>query len=434
METIVNQILIFLEKTCNIIYLYKIPITILIVLLILIFRILIANALYVKRHDKLDWGIWGCICIAQGIIFLVQRPWIWVVSELLLLIGMYFWLSFADKNRQVKTVIYSNSIVYEDNSEKYAEQNNDVTKITKAKDGKISRSFSFARTHKKLGIPVFVTKFKFKFSATATEEQLAKCVSYLNRYYDEYNWRRQKSKNGIKYEITAEIKTKTNMVLKFDKSISDELDWYVVPIGAIDVSNKAAAHKTPYVWLMHDPKTEGKTYACLKETKLNPPAPQCFTIGQTGGGKSVLINSIIAHFVNKAKASEQTALYLVDPKKVEFGPYESLKEVKGIAKTLDEALELTNKFCEQMHERNSMMDKEGIKAIPLDGKVSLKRHIDINGHLIYGTEIIEYKTKDGKIHKDKALNLMSKKDDIIEVNIPSDSDEEKEEKENSFSW
>lgn len=185
--------------------------------------------------------------------------------------------------------------------------------------------------------------------------------------------------------------------------------------------------------MIHDPKTEGKTFPVLAKTQTFPAAPQAFVVGSTGGGKSVLLNTMIAHLVNKGKQEHQAELYLVDPKRVEFRCYESLKEVEQVAVTLDEALELTNKFREKMLDRNEMMEKEGIKNIPLDGKVSLKRHIDINGKLFFGNEVVEFKTTDGQIVKDYALNLKDRTD-IAEVNMPDPEPEEKEEDNGGFGW
>lgn len=177
--------------------------------------------------------------------------------------------------------------------------------------------------------------------------------------------------------------------------------------------------------MMHDPKTEGKQYQALAKTQTFATAPQAFIVGSTGGGKSVLLNTIIAHFVNKAKQDSQTELYLADAKRVEFRPYESLEEVAGVAVTIDECRDLLNKFREKMYERNQMMEKEGIKNIPLDGKIQLKQHIDINGHLIFGNEVIEFKTTDGQVCKDYAMNLNGRTD-IAEINIPEPVEEEED--------
>lgn len=415
----------------------KFYITIFLLVFWVFYRFAIANILYVKRKDKRDWFLFGFLEIFTIITYFIQVPNIWgtVLGITLIVVGLYTF--FADQTRTVRSVIYSSNIVYEDNSNKFAQnkEESDFEKFRKRQDSKIHRSWSFSRTHMRYGIPVLMMRYTFKQSAMATEEQLAKAVAYLNRYYTDYNWRHQLTKNGMRHEFTAEVKTKKNLVVRFDKSISDQLDWYVVPIGAVDLSSKKTAKETPYVWMLHDPKTEGKTFPCLKRAKLPPKGyPHAFVIGATGGGKSVLVNTIIAHFVNRAKLDRQTELYLCDAKRVEFKPYESLKEVKQVAVTLDDAVKLTDSFCKEMHQRNEMMEKEGIKNIPLDGHIKLNRTININGHLIYGSDIIEFKTKDGKVHKDRAIYLDGR-DDVIEVNIPEPKEEKpQEEKKHPFAW
>lgn len=398
-------------------------------LLILVFRFLMANIIHVKRHDKLDWGVFGFLVLLQITSYFIAISWIWLTVELSILLFMFLWLVIFDKTRFIKTVIYSNNILFEDRSDSKqstSKEQGEIKEMVKRRDAAIVRRFTKSRAHIKCGVPVLVTKFIFKVSPMATEEQLAKAVSYLNRFCDEYNWRKQKSANGIKYEFTAEVKVNRIMSIGFDKSISDALDWYVVPVGAIDVSDKQTAKDTPYVWMMHDPKTEGKSYDVLNKTKLFTPGPQAFVVGQTGGGKSVLLNSVLAHWINKSKTDRQVQLYLCDAKRVEFKPYESLEEVEQVAVTLEEAVDLTNGFCEEMHQRNEMMQKEGIKKIPLDGHIKFNRSININGHIIYGSDIIEFKTTDGKMHRDRAMNL-AVREDIAEVNIPEQKAEEEQE-------
>ena len=425
-EGVINILLTVWDVICNFVYDYKIVISVFAIVLLLASRFIIANALRVNRNDKRDWIIWGILMFVQLIdaIFVKYKP-AWLVVQITVIAFVIFYIMLIDNSRQVKSTIYSSNIIYEDNSDKYGESDAELEKVKKARDGKIKRRWAKSGTHKKYGIPVFTTKYIFRVSTMATEEQLSKCVSYLNRYYDEYNWMKNKQQNGVKVEIVAELKTNTIMSIDFNKEISDELDWYVVPLGAIDVSNKKTAEESPYVWMMHDPKKEGRSYDCLKKTKTYPPAPQGFIVGQTGGGKSVLINTIIAHFINKAKQSRQTELYLCDAKHVEFAPYECLEEVAGCAFNLEDAVDVSNRFVKAMLDRNDYMARDGIKDIPLDGHVQLQKSIDINGHIIANTEIIEYKTSDGKIHKDYALNLKDK-EDIIEVNIPDNQEEEED--------
>ena len=416
---------------------YKLFVFIPVTVMVFLFRLVMANVLYVKRHDKVDWGVWAVYLCLQLISYFIAISWIWLLTETIIILAMPIYVMIFDKTRTVKTIIYNNSIVYEDNSEKYSNNknsdNNEFKEFVKRRETAILRRFTFSRSHLKFGLPVLCTKFVFRVSPMATEEQLAKAVSHLNRYYDDYNWFRQKATNGIKYEFSAEIKINRIQAINFDQELSDALDWCVVPVGAIDVSTKQAQKETPYVWIMQDPRKEGKSYPCLSKTKLFTPSVHAFVVGATGGGKSVLLNTIIGHWVNKAKKERQAELYLADAKKVEFKPYESLEEVQGVAYDLKEAVELTDDFVKEMHMRNDMMAKEGIKDIPLNGKIKLKRSININGTIVYGSDIIEFKTKDGKIHRDRALNLDGR-DDIIEVNLPEEDNDDEEEKDNGFGW
>lgn len=416
-------------------FVHKAAVVVAAAIFLLFYRLIISNTISTKRHDKQDWITFGIMFFFNIIAFFVAVPWIFLLIEAAIFVFSVFNIFIKDDYREVKTSIYEAHIIYEDNSNQYSnkEGNQEAEARKKARDGAIHRSFAFTRTHMKLGIPIFVSKFKFKIATSATEEQISKAVATLNNYFNEYNWRKQITKDGKSYEFTAELKTLKIKPIDFDKELSDELDWYVVPLGAIDVSTKKNAKETPYVWMMQDPKKEGKHYKCLDKTRLYSPAPHGFVVGQTGGGKSVLVNSMLAHWINKAKTERQVELYLCDAKQVEFKPYESLAEVKEVAVNLMQAVDLTDRFVRQMHERNNMMQKEGIKDIPLDGKIKLNRSININGHIIYGSDIIEYKTADGKIHKDRALNLDGRTD-IIAVNIPDDNEKEEKKEESPFDW
>lgn len=413
---------------------HKIVISIVMTLVIVFYRFLMANMLYVKRHDKADWVTWGVLFALHTINAFIVVPEIYLAVETSIIIFLFVYAFFTDDSNAVKSTIYDSNIVYDDNSDRFDNNaNNELKERKRRKDAKVSRSLSFSRTHSKYGIPVLMSKFTFKKSVMASNEQFAKAVEHLNDYYRDYNWRRNLSKNGKRYEFTAEVKVNKISAIPFDKELSDSLDWYVVPLGAIDVSNKKAIKETPLVWMMHDPKTEGKSYKALAKTVTYPKAPQAFVVGKTGGGKSVLVTGMLAHWVNKAKTSKQVKLYLCDAKRMEFKPYESLEEVSSVAVTLQEAVDLTDEFCKEMHKRNGIIAKEGGNSIPLDGRVSLKRCIDINGHIFENHEIVDFKTKDGKLHRDRALNLKGRTD-IAEINIPSDGEEENEEDSKGFGW
>lgn len=430
-EPILSSIGNFYTIATHFLIQYQLLISVVSIILLLLFRIVMANLLYVSRKDKQQWIIWGVLLVLQIIISFVKMANLWFVLQLGIYAVMIVYCMIFDQQRQLKTALYSNNMVFEDQSERYSNKgSSEGTEARKQRDSKLRRGWTFNRMHMKMKVPVLTVTYTFKLSPMATEEQLAKARSYLNRFYSDYNWRGNRKTDF--YEISGEIKTNKINALGFDKELSDALDWYIVPLGAIDVSTKKTAKETPYVWMLHDPKTEGKTYKELEKTTLFTPAPQGFVVGQTGGGKSVLLNTIIAHWINKAKQNKQTELYLADAKRMEFRPYEKLEEVAGVAVTLEEAVELSDMFVDKMTERNVFMEQEGIKNIPLDGAVTLNKYIDINGKLIKKKEIVEIELNDGTIKKIKAGEL-DNRTDIKRINFP-ETEKEDEEKEYEPMW
>ena len=425
-DRLISVLVESLSWLCSLIYSFRLPIVIVCFVLLIVMRVAMANALRVRRNVKADWGIWGALVFFEILAaFVVHLPVAWVSIQAIVIAAGFITMSLLDKPAPLYTVINGSNLIYEDNSKKYSNSGGDAEKIRRAKDARIKRKFSRKGMKLEAKIPVFSQRFIFKIGPTVQEQQIAKAVSYLNTYYDAYNWRYLKQSNGIKYEIYCELRTNEKFVLKFPKEISDELDWFMVPLGAIDISSKASAQKTPYIWRMQDPDRQ---YPCLSETKIYTRCPQGFVVGATGGGKSVLLNTIIAHFVNKAKQSDQTKLYLVDAKQVEFAPFQCLEEVAGVALSLEEAANLTTEFVKEMHRRETILKTEGARDLPPDGVVTLKKNICINGQVIPNETVLEYKDKNGNIHKDYAYNFRTKSpEEVSEVCLPDVEEEEKEE-------
>lgn len=417
-------------------YSFILPITIATLVFLVMYRIVMANLLYIERNEKAQWIYWGFLVVYEFTLFAVALlvipiPSYWLIAQVALFLLCFIWVIIFDQPRQMRDLIYRGSLVNDDQSDRYSgnKENNELKEARKAREAKIRRIYSRDNMQWKAKVPVFSIIFRFRLSPSATPEQEAKVASQAGKYYSNYDFRY--IRKGKFFEISASVQVDSIKAVPFDVKLSDALDWYVVPCGVIDASSEKSATMTPYVWMMHDPKTEKKSYPELKYTTLQTAAPQGFIIGQTGGGKSVLLNTLIAHWVNKAKKTKQTRLFLADAKMVEFEPYKKIKEVEQVAQSLEELVDVTDMFCEKMHERNRMMAAEGLKKIPLDGKVVLKKHIDINGHIIPLTDVLEVKMNDGSIKKMRAFELKGRTD-IAEINIPEP--EKEEEEESGFSW
>jgi S-DNA-T family DNA segregation ATPase FtsK/SpoIIIE len=74
--------------------------------------------------------------------------------------------------------------------------------------------------------------------------------------------------------------------------------------------------------------------------------PHMLIAGTTGSGKSVLLHNIVANVLNYDDAE----LFLIDPKRIEFAPYDKLKNTQ-VYFTYDDTLELLSNMIEIMEDR-----------------------------------------------------------------------------------
>lgn len=415
------------------IYEYKLIIFIISLLFLIFFRLAMSNILYLKenRNDKSFWVIWGVIAAFQIISFFIQIHWLWLVIQVLIWCICLGYLYIFDGKRQAITTIYQGGVVFEDTSDRHDGNRGDseAKQARKDREQRVKRTWCKDRVSWKYGVPIFTMKFTFKLSPTIQVDQTSKVIKNLNDFYSFYDW--TGARNNDKYSLTASAKSNKINSVNFDKELSDALPWYIVPCGVIDTSTKQTQKETPFVWEMHDPKTEGKSFEELKKTKILGKAPMGFIIGATGGGKSVLLNTIIAHWINKGKQERQTELYLADAKQMEFKAYEGLEEIAGVAVTLEDAVELLREFDEEMTKRNNMMAAEGTNKLPLDGKFKLRKHVNINGQVIPKKEVLEVKLEDGTIKKMRAIDLVGRTD-ISEINLKADEVEDEDDEDDDL--
>jgi S-DNA-T family DNA segregation ATPase FtsK/SpoIIIE len=92
-------------------------------------------------------------------------------------------------------------------------------------------------------------------------------------------------------------------------------------------------------------------------------APHLLIAGQTGSGKSVCINSIMASLL-ASKSPEQLRMILIDPKVVELKPYENIPHLLGPVITNPETAVQALKWATlKMDERYDKLAKSGVRNI-----------------------------------------------------------------------
>ena len=85
--------------------------------------------------------------------------------------------------------------------------------------------------------------------------------------------------------------------------------------------------------------------------------------GSTGSGKSVCINSIITALLLRTTPDE-VKLLLIDPKKVEFTPYENIPHLIGpVINDTSEAANALKSIVEIMENRYNEFHRAGVRNI-----------------------------------------------------------------------
>lgn len=233
------------------------------------------------------------------------------------------------------------------------------------------------------GVPVFAHKFKWVMSITARNEQFYHIQNRLSEFFPQYNW--SGSKNGKYWVLFAFPKGNKPLIQNYTSKYSNIFPWYIVPIGSSDCSTKKDRTNSLYLWKLHEGKTkEELAYKSLLKTKeysnndfieSAKPAPMALIIGGTGGGKSVLLKTIISHFI-----IHNVDLYISDPKGgAEFGLLKCIPNIKNVGITLEENYEIFKEFLLSMFQRYQSMGKLGISELPLNGIVDIGNRISIGG-------------------------------------------------------
>ncbi|WP_176525732.1 FtsK/SpoIIIE domain-containing protein [Bacillus sp. AFS001701] len=100
--------------------------------------------------------------------------------------------------------------------------------------------------------------------------------------------------------------------------------------------------------------------------------------GSTGSGKSVFLTTLLIFF-HLTKSSDELLLYLIDPKQVEFTPFEDLPLVEKVITKSAKAINLLNSLVLEMEKRYELFKKEKVRNIS---------HYRKKGHIIKNIVVI----------------------------------------------
>ena len=131
----------------------------------------------------------------------------------------------------------------------------------------------------------------------------------------------------------------------------DDTHWNIVPLGLAE--NHDLKKITPIGWWLNDEEKREDVLQTL-------PSSHILISGGTGSGKSVLQNCIIGHVTRHA---DHFQLFLLDIKKVEFGPLRNLAGVKKVGIELEEIENIISSVRQIMLDRFRMMEKAKVNNI-----------------------------------------------------------------------
>lgn len=164
-----------------------------------------------------------------------------------------------------------------------------------------------------------------------------------------------------------------------------------------------------------------------------------FILGQSGSGKSVLLNTIITSAILKY-SPQDLMLYLMDFKGVEFNSYRNVKHTRAVLVDSNDpqmTLEVLRELFEEDKERRKLWSKEGVKSI--DGynskhpdhrmprimfvadecQVMFKQSSNDSERIIL-KEISDILTHIAKIGRSQGIHMLLATQQLGEVNIPND--------------
>jgi S-DNA-T family DNA segregation ATPase FtsK/SpoIIIE len=128
------------------------------------------------------------------------------------------------------------------------------------------------------------------------------------------------------------------------------------PLRLFDILTNEDVPEGGLVCLLGQTVDGGKVWVDLLDN------PHCLVAGTTGSGKSTLLHNIIANVFNYNDAD----LYLIDPKRIEFGQYEGIRNTQ-VYYTYNDTVEFLSNMIDIMEDRYNKIragwDTQDLKPI-----------------------------------------------------------------------
>lgn len=133
-------------------------------------------------------------------------------------------------------------------------------------------------------------------------------------------------------------------------------------------------------WFMKDEKVSKMKLPLLLgiDTEGNNSAidlaeqPHLLVAGSTGSGKSVLESNFVAA-LSMAKSNDELEMYLVDTKRVDLGLFESLPQLKDLAKDVKDWYLIINSLYSEVQKRNRLLEQAMVRNISEYNLISEKK-------------------------------------------------------------